>query len=50
MRFWHGIGFTDHRLPEAPWTDGLRATRLPLAAKLEEMERFAKTHDVGQSD
>ena len=37
-------GVTDYLKP--PWTDGLRATRLPLDDKLEEMTAFAAAYGL----
>ena len=37
-------GVTDYLKP--PWTEGLRATKRPLATKLDEMSRFAETYRV----
>ena len=40
-------GVTDYLKP--PWTDGLKATKISLAEKLEEMAGFARRHGLGTS-
>jgi probable F420-dependent oxidoreductase len=43
LRAW---GVTDYLKP--PWTQGLRATKTPLATKRDEMSHFAETYGVGR--
>jgi probable F420-dependent oxidoreductase len=44
LREW---GVTDYLKP--PWTEGLHATKTPLAYKLDEMSRFAETYRVARA-